>query len=179
MVNPIFNRKHILEYLFVGAAAAIGYNIPVAIFLENNNYDNLVLLYIGTGAFMAVIFLYSLKLLRRIYLRKRVVSILIACHIATLVGVVLSVLLVWAVAGFVYPHLFAHKATEAVLENAPPAVEAGSSAGLIGKIIMICVITNLPAGSVISVISGYAGKQDQTQDQPAELSREIEETQDV
>ena len=48
MKNPLFDRSHIREYLLFGSIAAIAFTAFVIIFLIDNKYENMFLLFVGS-----------------------------------------------------------------------------------------------------------------------------------
>src|ERR1700753_154149 len=90
MKNPLFDRRHIKEYILYGLIAAVVYMFFVWVIIKGNMYENFYLLYIGSFGFMCTIFLYVIRLLHRTYHNERAASTLIAGHLASLAGVVFS-----------------------------------------------------------------------------------------
>lgn len=173
MKTPTFNKKHVKEYVFFGAMAATLYLIPLFFYLMNNRYENSYYLYIGNAMFFLVIFYYNMKLLYRPYDKQRAVSMLIAGHLATVLGIVITVVLSTILMTGFFPALFSLKAPEAVLSNAPAAADVVRPSGLLFMIFINAIICNFGAGSLVSVLVSYAGKQNQTKDKPAHLDTHI------
>ena len=94
MINPLLNKQHLRQYLLYGSAAAVVYIIPYIIFLMRNEYENFYILFIGSGLFMLAIFIYTLKLIRQPYDKKRTLSMIFAGHLATITGVLIAAFLV-------------------------------------------------------------------------------------
>lgn len=147
--------------------------LPVLYFLYQNKYQNMYYLFIGCTFFMAVIFAYNFKLLKRPYDRKRAVSMLLASHLAILAGVLISLLLIVLAFLFFFPNLFSDMHTDRIVENAPAQVEAYKPTGLLAMVMAVNILGNVSVGSFISVVTTYAGKKDQTRDKPAPLEPTI------
>lgn len=173
MKNPIFNRQHFKEYLAYGLIAAVLYTLSVIYFLSTNDYENFYVLFIGSAAFMFVVFSYAYKLTYRPYDKKRAVSMLIAGSITTLIGVIASVILVIIAFLFFHPRLFSTVPVDHIMENSPDSIQPNKASGLLLMIMAITVMVNAGVGAVISVITAYAGKQDQTEDKPASLETNL------
>src|SRR3954447_16635922 len=92
--TPVVNRRHVREYFIFGIIAAIVYLLPTLYLLIENKYQNLYLLYIGNALFMGVIFYYNFYLTGHPYDGKRAVSMLTAGFLATIVGTILSAIVV-------------------------------------------------------------------------------------
>ncbi|TWV93977.1 hypothetical protein [Chitinophaga pinensis] len=92
MRNPVFDKKHWLEYLMYGLIAALLYSVLLIIHLKDGNYESLYLLYIGNALFGVAILAYNFKLIYRPYEKQRTVSMLIAAHLTTVIGTIISMI---------------------------------------------------------------------------------------
>jgi len=173
MVNPLFNKKHIFEYLRYGFAAAVFYATFVALFLQNNKYENLYLIYIGNFVFMFIIALYTYTLVSRPYEGKRSVAMLIAGHLASIAGLVLSIGLSAVLISFYFPGWFAELPDEALIQNAPASLQLHNAFSLIFVTGINIVLVSGGGTSLIVVIISYAIKQNQTKDKPVSLEKRI------
>src|SRR5476651_662881 len=131
MNNPIFNRRHIIEYFVYGLLASVLFIIPVLIFLNRAQYAHLYYICGGTALFMFTIFFYALQLVNRPYDSKRAVSMLIAGNLATLAGVMFSAFFVLISFLIKYPGLFSSIPTENVLRNAPASLQSNNPSDLL------------------------------------------------
>ncbi|MEO6550262.1 MAG: hypothetical protein ABIN94_19820 [Ferruginibacter sp.] len=172
MPRPIFDKRHIREYLSFGSIAAIVYMIPVVLFLYHNSYQHLYYLFIGCVLFMAAIFFYVYRLLYSRYDEKRAASMLIAGILATLTGILIACILDVVAMLFFNPHLFAQVPNDQVLPGAAPQDRQNTPAYLLMMIMATTIIGNFATGTFISVIVGYAGKLDQTKDKPVDIGGE-------
>ena|SRR5688572_22447493 len=173
MINPLVDKRHLKEYVLFGLAAAIVFTIPVIIFLSQNQYENFYYLFIGSGLFMLVILYYAYKLLYRPYDKKRVMSMVIAGHLATLTGVIFSCIL--ATICFLF-FFFGNSPTvpvDRVVENVPATIQPNQSISLLLMIYAVATIANFSVGSFISVVTAYAGKVNQTRNKPATLETNL------
>lgn len=173
MKTPIFNRKHLTEYIGYGAIAAFLYLTTLFFYLQSNRYENTYYLYVGNGLFLLTIFLYNIKLLYRSYDKRRAVSMLIAGHLTTLAGVTLTVVLSLIMALIYFPALFSEMPADEVLHNAPANSAPHRPSGLLFMVYINAIICNFAAGAFISIMVSYAGKLNQTKDKPAHLDTEI------
>lgn len=169
MQNPIYNKQHVREYLLYGVICALLYCLMVTLFLQANRYENFYYLYIGNALFMATIFYYAFRLLFRPYDRKRAVSMLIAGHFAALTGVVLSAIFIAIAWFFFFPHPEQPRAPGNVLANAAPGTKTSLPGDLLFMLMVNNFVCNSAIGSFISVVTSYAGKINQTRDEPADL----------
>jgi len=169
MSKPVFDKRHLKEYVLFGGGAAVAYMVPVVIFLSKHNYQSLYYLFMGCAFFMAVIFYYVYRLLYAPYDEKRAVSMLIAGHLATLTGILIASILVIIAMLFFESDLFASVPPQQVLQGAAPQDQAGRPAYLLMMMLATAIIGNFATGSFISVIVSYAGKRDQTRDKPVDI----------
>lgn len=169
MKSPVLDRRHIREYLLFGGSAAAAYLIALIIFLSTGKYQNLYYLFIGCILFMAIIFFYVYRLLFTRYDEKRAVSMLMAGHMATFAGIIISAVLS-VIAVFIFnPEVFSASSTAQVLPNAASQDRSNAPGYLLMMILFTAILGNFATGSFISVIVSYAGKKDQTRDKPVDI----------
>ena len=173
MKNPVFNKHHIREYLIYGFIASSLYMVPIILLLKSDKYENFYYIYIGSALFMIVMFFYALKLIYRPYDRRRAVSMLIAGHSATVIGVIIACLMVICAGLIFYPSIFTWVPVNEVVRNSPPTIQPHRRSSLLLMVLLATVICNFGVGSFISIIMSYAAKQDQTRDKQAALSRDL------
>lgn len=172
MENPLFGRKHIIEYLAYGFAAAVLYCIMFYLHLKQKNYESSYLLYIGNALFCIPILLYNLRLLGKPYDKKRTVTMLIAAHLTSLAGTILSIIICVILMSAFYPDVLS-PAPAGGVENAPIMTQMDRPSGWMFMVVINALLLNFTAGSFISVVTSYAGKRDQTKDKPAHLGKHV------
>ncbi|ACU60896.1 hypothetical protein Cpin_3429 [Chitinophaga pinensis DSM 2588] len=171
-MNPIFERKHWMEYLAYGFVGALFYCVLLVVHLKEGNYQSLYLLYIGNAAFGVAILAYNFKLIYKPYEKKRTVSMLIAAHLTTIIGTVLSIIFAAVLLAAFYPDILSSTPDTLAPENAPPQIQERPAGWLI-MLVMNALVLNFSVGSFISIVSSYAGKINQTKDKPAHLNNRI------
>jgi hypothetical protein len=173
MENPVLNRRHVREYFLYGILAAVAYLIPTIYLLVENKYQNLYLLFIGNALFMAVIFYYNFHLVGHPYDGKRAVSMLMAGHLATLVGTIISVVVVTILMFIFFPDLFsAHPANE-VLAQSNTEARTPYPSGFLFMVLLDVILGNASVGSFASILTSYVNKRNQTRDKPADIGRQM------
>jgi multisubunit Na+/H+ antiporter MnhC subunit len=171
--NPLYNRKHIIEYLLYGLFAAIVYIIPVLFFLKDSRYENFYYLYIGNALFAGMITWHAFQLLYRPYDGKRSVTMLVAGNLTVLTGILICCIFIW-IAMFMYsPELFSKTATANILRDAPPTIQPHMPAQLSFMLMLNAIVVNFGTGAFVSVIMSYAGKRNQTKDKPTPLNKQV------
>jgi hypothetical protein len=173
MINPLIDKRHLMEYLFYGIMAGIAFIIPVIIFLTHNDYENFYYLFIGSALFMFVILFYCIRLSSRSYDKKRAVSMMIAGHAATFAGVYFSCMFTVISFLFFNPALFSPMHPDKVVENSTPWMQPDKPVELLFIILSVATIANFSVGSFISIVTAYASKVNQTKDKAVPLETHI------
>ncbi|MES2430271.1 MAG: hypothetical protein V4556_04990 [Bacteroidota bacterium] len=173
MRNPIYNKKHVTEYIIYGLLSSFAYIIVVDYFLYNNKYENFYYVYLGNLLFMFGILLYVVRLLNRPYDGKSAGTMMIAGIMATLTGIVLSCILILISMLFFFPDLFSAVAQNKVIENAPETIQAKRPGELLLMLLLNAIIANFGVGAFISVVVAYAGKKDQRKDRTESLDLNV------
>ncbi len=173
MKNPLFDKKHVKEYLIYGFTAAVLYMVLVLFFLADNKYENLYLPYIGNFLFIAIIGAYTGSLIKREYEGKRSVSMLIAGHLALIAGIIFSVIFVVIGVFTFYPGLFSAMHPNELLPDSPSSIRVTYPAGLIFMLMANIILVSGGGASLLIVIFSYAAKRNQTKDKPASLEKYI------
>ena len=173
METPVLNRRHVRDYFIYGIIAAILYLIPTVYLVIVNKYQNLYLLFVGNALFMAVIFYYNFHLVKHPYDGERAVSMLMAGHLATLVGTIISAVAVIILMFIFFPGLFsAHPANE-VLSQANSEAKTSYPSGFLFMILLDVILGNASVGSFATIITSYANKKNQTRDKPADVENRV------
>jgi len=173
MKNPLFDRSHIKEYLLFGSIAAIAFTAFVVIFLIDNKYENMFLLFVGSMAFSLVIAIHGYMQINRRHEGKSAVRMMLSTHLTLIVGVVLATILSVLSTYIFFGNLADTKPNDAIIENAHTTTEVSRPSGLVMLILIYAAIVNFAVGSFLSVLVAYVGKRNQIKDKPAELDNEI------
>lgn len=163
-------RSQFLSFWPYALTAAVLYSIPMAIFVHSANFNSIYFLYMGNAFFLAgiVFFLYR-------YNKKRAddasgSSMVIAGHITTAIGILMSCILALLVIFIFIPNILQPEIPDKVLQNANPSQPApGKTHGLLLIIFMNAIIGNLCTGSFTSIILPYSLKKNQTKDKASEF----------
>jgi hypothetical protein len=155
----MFKNYPVKSYLAYSVTAAFVYSIATYLFIRNETFNFLWVLYIGNALFgcciVAFIILYNKK-------RKENASagtMIGAGHITTIAGVVIACLITSLL--FFFMPLLSHPVQDGILNNTPPQMGSGTRHEFLLSLLMNTVIGNMAAGSFVSVIISYAAKQDQ------------------
>lgn len=167
MSNPLFNRKHLTDYLIYGVISAVLFIIPVWYFLSQGQYTKSWLVFSGSALFMLAIMFYAIMLTRRRSDYKSTWQRIMAGEGTIIVGIVLS-LLASIILCFVYIPGFMSGQPGAYLEQTPTGQDHNYT-GTIMYIFLAGVLANFGAGSFINILVFYALKVNQTKDKAIQL----------
>lgn len=170
MKNSLYNKRHWREYLIYGVIAGILYIIPSWIFLASADYNNTYTVFIGSMLFMFVILAYVYKLTRRRTEYKSAWMMIIAGHMATFVGVAVSVLLTLILC-FIYIPGFLSGNSSPVIEDAP--AYSSHNTNMVTLMFVSAIAGNLLVSSFVAALGPYALKLNQTRDKTAMLEKHI------
>jgi hypothetical protein len=145
------------------------YMLPTLYLLYANKYQNLYLLYIGNALFMAVIYYYNYYLTKHPHDGKRAVSMLAAGSLATLVGTILSAVIVTIVMFIFFPDLFSAHPSGEVLAHANSEARTQYPSGFLFMILLDAILGNTTAGLFVSILASYVNKKNQMRDKPADV----------
>jgi hypothetical protein len=166
MQDPVFDRMHLREYAIYGGIAGLLYVIPVWYFLHTATYQASGILYIGCILFMFVILIYSIRLTRRRSDYQSAWRMIVAGHLAVLVGILISVVLS-IILCFVYIPGF-------VNGNKAPTESSIDNTGAIQIIFLTATVANFGVGAFISLLCSYVIKPNQTNDETPEVLQDSE-----
>jgi hypothetical protein len=175
MINKIYNRRHLSEYLTYGLIAAISYSIPVGVYLFLADYTYSEIPFLGSVLFMFVILIYCIKLAKRRPEYKSVWMMIVEAQFAILIGIVLSVLISMILCFIFIPAFMSGHSPGTFLKHAPVARNESNS-GVLLTIFLTATIANFGAAGFMAVMAPYVFKYDQTKDKTVLLDKEISET---
>jgi hypothetical protein len=171
MKNSLYNKRHLKEYLIYGLAASLAYIIPVLVFFFYRDYNRLEIVYLGSVLFMFVIMGYVVKMSKRRPEYKSSWMMIIAAHIAVLVGIVFSVLFTLLLCFIYIPGFLSGNSTE-ILKDVPQAF-AEKNSSLIMLLFICATIENFGVGGFIAILGPYVFKKNQTKDKTAVLENHV------
>jgi hypothetical protein len=165
----MFKREYLSDYLISAVIATIVFAIPMIIFLNAANYQETYLLYIGNFLFMIAIGVFVYAFNRRKSDNASTQTLKAAGHVATILGVILSVIVATIALVIFVPDVFGSGKSDTILENAPAQTGTGKTNGLVLVLYMSTIIGNFSGGSVASILIPITAKRDQTKDKKSEV----------
>ena len=171
--SQVVDRRHVRDYFLYGIIAAVLYLLPTLYLLFANKYQNLYLLFVGNALFMAVIFYYNYFLTKHPYDGKRAVSMLAAGNLATLVGTILSVIIVTIAMFIFFPDMFSSHPPSEVLANANTEAKTQYPSGFLFMVLLDAILGNASAGAFVSILASHVNKKNQMRDKPADVGNRV------
>jgi hypothetical protein len=177
MKNSLYNSRHLKEYLVYGLIAGILYIIPSWIFFSIADYNETYIVFFGSIIFMFVIMFYVYKLSRRRTEYKSAWMMIIAAHMAILVGIAVSVLLTLLLCFVYIPGFFSGESTS-IIADAPAALNRNNS-DIVVLLLTCATVESFGAAGFMAVLAPYVFKINQTKDKTAALEASIPRKQDA
>lgn len=157
----MFKKEYLSSYIKWGIISAMGFCIPMILFIKAADYRSSWWLYVGNAVFLAAIAVYMLAFNKSHAENASTQTMVAAGHIATVIGIIVSCV----VAGIVLA-LFGGGETMA---DAPAQTGTGDTHGLIFFVFMNATIGNLCGGSFSSLLIPYSARKNQTKDKKSEF----------
>lgn len=165
----MFQKKYLSSYIQWGIIAALGFIVPMIIYLKANRYSETWYLFLGNGLFLVAIAMYMLRF-RKMYGEDTSTQTLIAAgHIATFIGIVVSCVVAAIALPMFIPDIFTAAKSDSAMADAPSQMGTGATNGLVFSLFMCAIIGNVCGGSFASIILPYTSKKNQTKDRKSEV----------
>lgn len=160
----MFRKEYVSKYLTYGILAAVLFCLPMIYFVNSADYRKTWLLFLGNVFFLVVICVFLLSFNKMKFENTSTQNMVVAGHLTTLTGIVISCIVAAITIAFFSPSLSGD-----IMVDAPSQTGTGSTHGLIFFVFMNSIIGNLAGGSFASVIVPYTAKKNQTKDQKSEV----------
>jgi heme/copper-type cytochrome/quinol oxidase subunit 2 len=160
----MLKNHNLLKYLWYSVISAVLFSITVVIFLSSGDYTSTWWLFVGNGLFMlgVLYFMWSYNKTKREDASAS--SLVIAGHLTTILGIVISSIIAAILLIFYVPGIFSGGETAVTVEGAPATIDTGKTDGLVFMVFMCAIVGNVSSGSFASIIFAYTAKRDQTKD---------------
>ena len=137
----------IKSFLIYGIISSVVYLIPAIIFIERETYASIWLLFLGNAFFLCSVFTFMLVYKKPSDKNTVKLFMLYAGHIVSVLGIVISCVLLLVIVLIIKPSLF-----HAGVQN----ISGGTN--LAFSLFVNAVIGNISAGSFASIITAYASR---------------------
>lgn len=160
----MFKKELLKTYIGYSVLAAVLFSIPMIEFVRSANFNATWWLYVGNALFMVAIAFYMLHHIQGKKEGASAGSMVIAGHITTIAGIILSCIISFIVISIYIPGIFSSGRADTVLQHAPAQQNDGKTKGLVLMVFMNAIIGNIVAGSFTSIMLAYTAKLNQTKD---------------
>jgi hypothetical protein len=165
----MFKKEYLSSYLKWGVISAVGFSIPMLIFLTQKDYAATWWLFVGNGLFLIAIAMYMLAFNKSQNENASTQTMLAAGHVATIFGIIISCIVALILIFVFVPDIFSSGTSESALPDAPAQTGTGKTHGLIFFLFMNATIGNFCGGSFASIIIPYTARKNQTKDKKTEV----------
>ena len=160
----MFKNYNFLSYFWYSSLAAIVFCMMVFIFISKGDYNDTWWMFVGNGLFMIAIFYFIWSFNKTKRKNASASSLVMAGHITTVMGIVLSCIISYILLILHVPGIFESGETTTTVTSAPVGIDTGKTDGLISMVFMSAIVGNIAVGSFVSIIFAYTSKKDQTED---------------
>ena len=161
----MLKKVNLVTTLTAAAIAALLFCIAVFAYIRQADYNQTWLLYLGSFAFMVVIWVHTMRdSKKRANNDESTVALVFASHVATILGVVISVLVSFILLSVFVPGYLEAGNTAKALEQVPANMVHDKTEGLSFIVIMAASVINFAAGSFGGIILPFYLKRNQTRD---------------
>jgi hypothetical protein len=160
----MFRKVNFRLSLLSASFAALLFCIPVFFYIQSANYKSSWLLYLGSFAFMTVIWIHTMIDSKQRGNNESTVALIFASEVTTVIGILLTVVLCLLMMLLYVPGYFGSSSTEVVLRDTPANTIKDKTNGLSFELFTAATLINFFVGSFAGVILPFYMKRPQTQD---------------
>jgi hypothetical protein len=160
----MLRKVNLYRTIVSGVIAALAFVIPVYLFIRDNTYINSWLLYVGSFLFMVVIWVHTMQENRKRREKESTVALVFISHMATIAGIIFSVLLSFILLSILVPGYFDHGNADQLMRQEPANVIKDKTDGLSFQVFFAATVINFSAGSFVGIILPFYAKRNQTRD---------------
>ena len=163
----MFKHVHWPVFLKSGLIAAILYCIPVFFFIKRALFGDGWELYLGNFFFLTVVVLFLIRFNNQRKDNTSSVSMFVAGHLLTLIGIVFSCLFCFILLVLMIPGFLHAGQTEKILKEVPANSIHDRTNGLAFMVFASAVVGNFFTGAFVSIVFPFSMKEDPTTDKIA------------
>lgn len=153
------------------AVAALLFCVAVFIYIYRASYADTWIIYVGSFAFLAVMYTHNLYDSKQRGHNESTVTMVFNSHLTTIIGIVMCVVVSFLLLVIFVPGYPAMNGPQDNLSNEPANTIQDRTDGLSFNIFMAATVINFSVGSFCGIIIPFTAKRNQTKDQkdPAPL----------
>ncbi len=164
MATNLFSKINWKSTIIASSIAAILFSICAGVYISKADYVDSWILYLGS-----VLFFFSTAYFITVTSRQRgwnesTISLVFAAQVATMLGILISVVLSLLLLLIMTPHFILPGTAEKELINAPASQFKGATDGLVFKVLFAATVANFCGGSIAGVTIPFYSKRNQMKD---------------
>ncbi len=160
----MLRKVNIFRTLITGLIAGGVFAIPVYLFIRDNTYTNSWILYIGSFLFMVVVWMHTMHENKKRKEKESTVALVFVSHMATLAGVIFSVVFSFILLSLFVPGYFDQGNADQLMRQEPANVITDKTDGLSFQVFFAATVINFSVGSFVGIILPFYAKRNQTRD---------------
>ena len=160
----MFKKVNIYRTIVSAVVAALAFSIPVYFFIRDNEYADSWLLYLGSFMFMVVIWIHTIRENKVRRENESTVALAFLSHVATVAGVLLSVLSSFILLSLLVPGYLGAGNADQLLTGEPVNTIKDKTDGLSFEVFFAATVINFSVGSFTGIILPFYSKRNQTKD---------------
>jgi hypothetical protein len=164
MMNDLFRKIDWKPTLISAAVAAICFAIAVGIFIYWSRYDQTWILYLGSFAFLIVMFYHIIHDSKLRGNNESTVALVFSSHVATIIGVILATALSFILLAIFVPGYIGSGSADVQQQGEPANVLKDNTDGLAFQIFLAATVINFSVGSFCGIIVPFTIKKNQMRD---------------
>ena len=158
-------RKMIWKPTLTCAAVAAGlFALAVFIFVKMGRYEETWIVYLGSFAFLIVMYYHALHDSKLRGNNESTVALVFSCHVATIAGVLLATLASFLILAAFVPGYVGSANTDVKLQGEPAQLIQDNTHGLAFIVFMSATVINFSVGSFCGIIIPFTVKRNQKKD---------------
>ena len=147
-----------------GLIAASLFSIPVYFFIRDSTYTDSWLLFLGSFLFLVVIWVHTIRENKKRSENESTIALAFLSHVATLTGIVFSVLFSFILLSLLVPGYLGHGNADQLFTGEPVNVIKDKTDGLSFEVFFAATVINFSVGSFAGIILPFYSKKNQTRD---------------
>lgn len=164
MATGIFKKIEWRSTIIASSIAAILFATAAGVFIYRADYIDSWILYLGSVMFFFTIAYFTAFTSRKRGWNESTVSLVFAAHVATILGILISVGLCFILLVIMTPHFILPGAAERELINEPATQLRGVTDGLVFKVMFAATVANFCGGSIGGITIPFYSKRNQMKD---------------
>jgi hypothetical protein len=160
----MFSKVNWRSTIIAGAIAALLYCITAFIYIQQADYTQSWILFLGAGLFFFTMAIHTVKESRKRGGNESTVALVFESHVTTIVGIILSSVICFILLSILVPGYLEPGITDKVLANEPRDSIADKTNGLSFNVFIGATVLCFSGGSIAGITIPFYAKRNQTKD---------------